>query len=185
MAHPKSIDQDHSNGFISNVGNRLRRSKSVVAIAGTLALAGCAESVEPLEPTNVSARGVELPAELAEVRTSVLELCNTGEGSGEVRQAWADLGFAEETGKTWIDALAFSGDFGDYSDPNAVILNGSITYPVIKEVSENCLEAAKLMSIGVEGKLDVADATATLDEFRALPYDPTIEVLAQIAENQK
>ena len=183
MTHATSIEQDHSAGFISTFGQTLRRSKSVIAIAGALLLAGCAETVAPLEPSNTSVRGVELPAELAEVRTSVLELCNTGEGSGEVRQAWTDFGFAEETGKAWIDALAFSGDFGYDDDANAVIYNSTYTYPLINEVSENCLEAAKLVSNGADGTLNVAEATVTLDEFRALPYDPTIEVLAQIAQN--
>lgn len=176
MSHTK-VDYDPTSGL-----NRLRRLRAAGAIIAPLALAGCAEAVEPLQVSDISVHGVELPKELAEVRTQVLEVCNTGEGAAEVRDAWTDLGFEEKTGTKWIDALAFSADFGYDEDPQAVIYGGTYRYPIIQEVAENCIEVAKLSSSAV-GTATVEEATATLEEFRELPYDPTTEVLAQIAHN--
>jgi len=182
MSRAHKVGAGQSRGHRFALATKLFQAGVVVPFVGALALTGCAENVEPLEPTNISVRGVELPAELAEVRTQVLELCNTGEGSGDVRKAWTDLGFEETTGTTWIDAFTFSADFGYNENPNAVIFNGEASYPTIHEVAQNCLEAAKLISTGLVSS-SREDASLALEEMRSLPYDPTTDILSQIATN--
>jgi hypothetical protein len=151
-----------------------RKKPSVLARAGVAAAVGTgaivglsactAEEVKPLEP-EYKVGNVMLEADLAASRQHVLELCNTGEGAEEVKQAWEDFGYQERSNMEWMDALKYVGDFEYHSDPNAIVNYGSYTYPTTEALAKNCVDVAFLLS---QSPMDVAypeTALPLLEEF--------------------
>lgn len=153
---------------------------AVIATGSALGLSACAEAApEPLEK-DYKVGQVMLEADLAQTRQNVRELCNTGEGSAQVRQDWADYGYEERSGMEWIDAFTYTADLRYDSDPEAIIHYGSYTYPTIESLAENCVEAAYLAS---QPAIEVAlpeTASKLLDEFRTVDESDSVIALDRI-----
>ncbi|WP_159879307.1 hypothetical protein [Plantibacter sp. T3] len=180
-----------------SVADRARRARPTAVTGGSaalgiiaigLTLVSCsaepAPAPEKLEPEYM-VRDVQLDAELADTRMDVLEMCNTGDGAAEMRQAWTDYGFEERSGYSFMDAVKVSTDFtyidetGAEKDlPNkAILYYGEYTYPTIKLLAENCNEVAWLAS---HSAFDVSlpeSASKLLEEFRKPDIDYTPDTL--------
>jgi hypothetical protein len=123
-----------------------------------------------------------LEADLAETRHNVLEFCNTGaDDADEVRQAWVDYGFEENTGMKWIDAFTYMADMKYDSNPEAIINDGSYTYPTIELLSENCADAAFLVSQNPHDIYYPETASPLLEEFRTTYNSELVDPLKDIA----
>lgn len=112
----------------------------------------------------VSSQGTTLDAELAQSRTATLELCNTGPGAEQVRQRWEELGFAERSDMSLLEAFIYSADYA-YSDPQAVVDYGTFSFPTISVVAENCQEALVLITSPTES-YQPTTAIPVVEEFR-------------------
>lgn len=161
------IDADPTSTTIATAPSMLRRSGAAtgLAVAASLALSACGEaSPEKPEITNVSVLGVELPDGLAKNRQVVLEFCRDGPGSDEMSTIWDEAGYNELSGKSFFEAVTYSGDFG-YIDAQAVIDYGTFNYATAAAVAENCQEASLIISKA--GRLEqVPDALSAVEAFR-------------------
>jgi len=162
-----------------------RKGMAGAAIIGSgVALTACATEAEPTTlKAEYTVGDVQLDAELADSRMHVLEMCNTGDGAEEMRQAWTDYGFEERSGYNFMDAIKVSTDF-TYIDetgvnkdhPNkAILYYGEYTYPTIELLAENCNEVAWLASQTPSDITSPEGASKLLEEFR----DPDTDLIPE------
>lgn len=161
---------------------------TIVMAASVVLLSSCAsEDVQPLE-SEYKVGDVMLEADLAASRQAVLEMCNTGEGAKDVRQAWSDYGYEERSGYAWIDALKYVGDFKYSSDPNEIVVFGSYTYPTTKSLAQNCVDVAFLLSQLPNDVFYPETASPLLDDFHneggADPVIPLERIFNTIEANK-
>lgn len=168
------------------------RRALALTLAGTAAftLAGCASGegtpgsgeIKPLDK-EFSVGEIMLEADLAESRQNVRELCNTGEGAAEMRDAWHRFDFYEKTGKKeWIDAFTYAADFAYSSDPQAIVHDGTYSYPTIELLAENCVDAAYLASLPAKDIWYPETAAPLLEEFHTMKNSDIDLVATRIFE---
>lgn len=164
----------------------IRRMKMLTAAgitAGVLVVTGCAAAAEPAELSDQFQVGdIMLEADLAEARQTVRELCHTGKGATDIRQAWDDYGYADRTGLEWIDAFTSVADFKYSTDSKAILNDGSATYPTVASLAENCLDAAWLISQPATDIRYPQMATASLAEFHDVHDSDEVLALERIAQ---
>ena len=165
-------------------GHVFARRAIAAGVAAGLAggLAACApEAPKPLEE-EYSVGDIMLEADLAKTRHDVLEFCNTGAEDAEVvSQAWTDYGFEENTGMKWIDAFTYMADMKYDPNPEAIINDGSYTYPTIELLAENCADAAFLVSQNPHDIYYPETAKPLLEEFHTTYNSELVDPLKDIA----